>query len=227
MVNIERFLADHRSDTLVAGSGLWQINSRLRTTLWQQWRCMDTAWCNHNSSDRNVGMETMAKLGKIVEATGRAVVQVLLVSGYILEAEHGAESPTPTTSNHKGHPTTIRHSDDAEGEAPGIVQTMTTGTSTRAIGGGQKARSSNFCDEVAVVSKRVMTDTKQGGVNLSMDNKGHVTNKEAEPERLPLAVTVGSHDLEDLEELHETKQSAPGVQRGFDCKVSESIKSGL
>ena len=197
--------------------------------MWQQWRRMDTAWCNHNSSDRNVGMETVAKLGKIVEATGRAAVQVLQVSGYILEAEHGAESPTPTTSNHKGHPTTIRRSDDTGGKAPGTVQTMTTGTSTstRAIGGGQEARSSNFCDEVAVVSKWVMTDTKQGGVNLSMYNKGHVTNKEAKPERWLLAVTVGTHDLEDLEELHETEQSAPGVQWGFDCKVSESIKSWL
>ena len=54
---------------------------------------------------------------------------------------------------------------------------MTTGTLTRAIGGGQEARSSNFCDEVAVVSKRVMTDNKQGGINLSMDNKGHVTDR--------------------------------------------------
>ena len=188
---------------------------------------MDTAWCNHNSSDRNVGMETMAKLGKIVEATRRAVVQVLLVSGYILEAEHGAESPTPTTLNHKGHPTTIRHYDDAGGKAPGTVQTMTTGTSTRAIGGGQEAGSSNFCDEVTVVSKQVMMDTKQGGVNLSMDIKGHVTDEVAEPEKWPLAVKVGAHESEDLEELHETEQSAPGVQRGFDCMVSESIMSGL
>ena len=36
-------------------------------------------------------METLAKLGKIVEATFMAVIDVLLVSGYVLEAKHEAE----------------------------------------------------------------------------------------------------------------------------------------
>ena len=42
---------------------------------------MDTAWCNHNPKDGNVGMETLARLGKIVEAMRVAVDGVLQVSG--------------------------------------------------------------------------------------------------------------------------------------------------
>ena len=92
MENVKRFLANHHPDNLAAGSGLLAVKlERLRTTLWQQWHRMDTAWCNHNQSDGNVDMETLTKLGKIMEATGMAIVDVLLISGYVLEAKHEAE----------------------------------------------------------------------------------------------------------------------------------------
>ena len=59
---------------------------------------MDTAWCNHNPKDGNVGMETLARLGKIVEAMRVAVDGVLQVSGRVLEVKHGAVCPESTPS---------------------------------------------------------------------------------------------------------------------------------
>jgi hypothetical protein len=109
MENIERFLADHHHEPLVAGSGpLANKLGRLCTTLWQQWRHMYVARCNHSPSDRNTDMETLAKLGKIVEATGMDIVDVLLVSGCTLEAKLGVDFPTPTMSKHVEPPATIQ-----------------------------------------------------------------------------------------------------------------------
>ena len=55
-------------------------------------------------------METLAKLGKIVEAKGMVIVDLLLVSGYVLKAKRGVEFPT---SSHTEPPATI-YSDDTK-----------------------------------------------------------------------------------------------------------------
>ena len=91
--DINDFLAEHDRADLVAEVGLAQRLCRLQTALWTQWRCMDTAWCNHDPKDKNVGVETLARLRKIVEATGVAVVDVLRLSGRILEEEREVACP--------------------------------------------------------------------------------------------------------------------------------------
>ena len=65
----------------------WKHTNISFEALWQQWYRMDTAWCNHNPKDGNVGTETLVRLGKIVKATRVAVDGVLQVSGPALEAK--------------------------------------------------------------------------------------------------------------------------------------------
>ena len=96
MDDIEDFLAEHDPADLVAEVGLAQRLGRLRTALWKQWRRMDTAWCNHDPRDGDVGGETLAKLGKIVEATGVAVVDVLRLSWRFFEEERAVACPGST-----------------------------------------------------------------------------------------------------------------------------------
>jgi hypothetical protein len=57
---------------------------------------MDRAWCNHDPRDGDVGVETLARLGKIVEATGVAVVDALWFSGRFLEEERAVACPGST-----------------------------------------------------------------------------------------------------------------------------------
>ena len=59
MDDIEKFLTRYSPEDLVAGMGLAKKLKRLRLALWQQWCCMDVAWCNHNLEDGNVGTETL------------------------------------------------------------------------------------------------------------------------------------------------------------------------
>jgi hypothetical protein len=94
MNDIGDFLAEHaHADfTPVDLEGL----GRLRMTLWNQWRRMEVAWCDHDLADGNVGPEALAKLGKIVETTGVAVGGVLRASGRILEEGQGVQGPEPT-----------------------------------------------------------------------------------------------------------------------------------
>ena len=81
IVAIEKFLARHASEDLIAGTRLAERLARLRKTLWDQWCRMDAAWQNHNPLDGNVGTEILAGLDKIVEATRVAVDGVLQTSG--------------------------------------------------------------------------------------------------------------------------------------------------
>ena len=85
--DINKFLALHNHADFVAEAGLAQRLGRLRTALWMQWRCMDTAWCNHDPKDGDVGGETLGRLGPIMEATGVAVVDALRFSRRFLEEE--------------------------------------------------------------------------------------------------------------------------------------------
>jgi hypothetical protein len=45
--DINDFLAEYDHADLVAEVELARQLGRLRTALWTQWRCMETAWCNH------------------------------------------------------------------------------------------------------------------------------------------------------------------------------------
>ena len=85
--DINKFLALHNHADFVAEAGLVRRLDRLRIALWMQWRCMETAWCNHDPKDGDVGGETLARLGTIVEATGVAVVDALRFSRRFLEEE--------------------------------------------------------------------------------------------------------------------------------------------
>ena len=73
-----------------------------------QWRRMETAWCNHDPKDGDVGGETLARLGTIVEATGVAVVDTLRFSRRFLEEERAVECPesTPPVPDVTGKPPT-------------------------------------------------------------------------------------------------------------------------
>ena len=88
MNDIGDFLAKHaHADfTPVDLEGL----GRLQMTLWNQWRRMEVAWCDHDLA------EALAKLGKIVETKGEAIGCELRASGRILEEGQGVQGPEPT-----------------------------------------------------------------------------------------------------------------------------------
>jgi hypothetical protein len=94
--DINNFLAVYDHADFVAEVWLARQLGRLKTALWMQWRRMDTAWCNHDPRDGDVGGETLAKLGKIVEATGVAVVDVLRLSWRFFEEERAVACPGST-----------------------------------------------------------------------------------------------------------------------------------
>ena len=52
---------------------------------------MNAAWHNHNPADGNVGSETLAKLGRTVEATKVAVAHVLQILEDALEVKREAD----------------------------------------------------------------------------------------------------------------------------------------
>ena len=91
--DIKNFLAEHDPVDVAIEMELLQRLERLRTILWEQWRCMEMAWYNHDPKDGNVGVVTLARLGEIVEATGKAVHEMLRVSGNILETRRGVAYP--------------------------------------------------------------------------------------------------------------------------------------
>ena len=134
---------------------------RLRTTLWQQWCQMDTAWRNHNQTDGNLDSETLAGLGRIVEATRVAVDDVLQISGRALEVKREAEFPASTTSPHE-EPLTIlqqgRPSQDAGGGATHAVEVAEVAATTGANDDGKEAVTDEICGEAALITKRVTVD---------------------------------------------------------------------
>ena len=92
MDRIIKFLACHTPPDLVDKAGLSARRlGRMRATLQHQWGLMDAAWYNHNPADGNVGVETLAKRGRTVEATRMAVAHVLQISGDALEIEQEAD----------------------------------------------------------------------------------------------------------------------------------------
>ena len=72
---------------------LLQRLERLRATLWEKWRHMETAWYNHNPEEGNVDVVTLARQGEVVEATGMAVHEMLQISGRILGIGRGVTYP--------------------------------------------------------------------------------------------------------------------------------------
>ena len=67
----------------------------MRTTLWNQWRRMELAWCNHNPVEGNVGLEALAELGKIVEGPLMAYYELQGVS-----SKQGKGRSAPSQSHH-------------------------------------------------------------------------------------------------------------------------------
>ena len=55
-----------------------------RNTLWLQFSQMSQAWRNHKPDDGNGDVNTLAKLGTIVESTRVAVARVLKISGHAI-----------------------------------------------------------------------------------------------------------------------------------------------
>ena len=90
---IKNFLTEYYSADLAVEMELPQRLERLRATLWEQWRCMETAWYNHDPEDGNVDVVTLARLGEVVEATGMAVHKMLQISGRILGIGRGVTYP--------------------------------------------------------------------------------------------------------------------------------------
>ena len=91
MDDIADFIAKHEHVNITSEEleGLGMLHTTLRT----QWRRMEAAWFDHNLKVGNVGVEALAELGKIVEATGVAVDKVLRIYGQILGARQGALPP--------------------------------------------------------------------------------------------------------------------------------------
>ena len=104
--DIKIFLKRYSPEPLVADTRQVERLERLWRTLWQQWCQMEMTWHNHNPSDGNLDSETLAGLGKIVEATRVAVDDVLQISGRALEMTRGVKHPLLTTSFSDESPTT-------------------------------------------------------------------------------------------------------------------------
>ena len=56
---------------------------------------MDAAWDSNKPADGNAGAETLANLGRTVEATKVAVAHVLQISGHALKADFSASATAP------------------------------------------------------------------------------------------------------------------------------------
>ena len=77
-----------------------RILGGFRYTLWLQFSQMSRAWRNHIPSDGNADIQTLAKLGTIVESTKIAVTHVLKISGDVLSKQllwRSDESTDPNT----------------------------------------------------------------------------------------------------------------------------------
>ena len=89
--DIAGFIAKHEHVNLTSEE--LEALEMLHTTLRLQWRRMEAEWIDHDLKVGNMGMEALAELGKIVEATGVAVGKALRISGQILGARQRALPP--------------------------------------------------------------------------------------------------------------------------------------
>ena len=74
-----------------------------RNTLWLQFNQMSRAWRHHDPNDGDADIQTLAKLGTIVESTRVAVSHVLKISGdvlskQLLQQSDASSDPNPYTS---------------------------------------------------------------------------------------------------------------------------------
>ena len=79
-----------------------------RNTLWLQFNQMSRAWRYHDPNDGDADIQTLAKLGTIVESTRVAVSHVLKISGdvlskQLLQRSDASSDPNPYTSLPKFH----------------------------------------------------------------------------------------------------------------------------
>ena len=206
--DINDLLAEHDHADLVAEVGLAQRLGRLLTALWKQWRCMDTAWCNHNPKDGNVGVEALARLGKIVEATGVAVDSVLRLSGRILEEERGVACPESTlpfpdvTRGGQQRECIQRYADNVAAVPGGDVEAVVAVRT----GDGEKSIVVNEAPgEAAMTTKKAGVDAIGGATGLLAQDVTQVVDEEVEAEDPALAKTVGSPAHESIEVLHEVE----------------------
>ena len=96
-------------------------------------------------------METLEKLGRIMEATRVAMVDVLQILGRALEVKREVESSVSTTSPHEEPPATVQqqqHSDDAGGKAMHTVGVAAAAASTGANEGRREAMSDDVHEEL-------------------------------------------------------------------------------
>ena len=83
-----------------------------RNTLWLQFNQMSRAWRHHDPNDGDADIQTLAKLGTIVESTRVAVSHVLKISGdvlskQLLQRSDASSDPNPYTSLPQFHRTVM------------------------------------------------------------------------------------------------------------------------
>ena len=186
---IEKFLTGCNPDDLVAGteSSARRQLERLQLALWQQWCRMDMAWRNHQPADGNVGTETLDGLGKIVEATGMAVADMLQISGRSLETKHETGFPDLTMSQHENSPTVVirrQRLDVTNGETSHTAATTTFTVFAKADGSKKEATSDNAgetCGGAAMVPKRIVVDIDRDDTDILPGNNGYVAYEEMDP----------------------------------------------
>ena len=76
-----------------------RILGGFRNTLWLQFRQMSRAWRNHKPDDSDVSIQTLARLGTVVESMRIAVTHVLKVSDNTLSEGLSWRSNTPSDPN--------------------------------------------------------------------------------------------------------------------------------
>ena len=89
-----------------------RILGGFRNTLWLQFRQMSRAWRNHKPDDSDVSIQTLARLGTVVESMRIAVTHVLKVSDNALSEglswrSNAPSDPNPYTSLSKFHRTVM------------------------------------------------------------------------------------------------------------------------
>ena len=87
-----------------------RILGGFRNTLWLQFSQMNRAWRNHRPSNSDTDIQTLAKLGTIVESMRIAVAHVLKISGnaisnQLLWRSNAPSDPNPYTSLSQFHRT--------------------------------------------------------------------------------------------------------------------------
>ena len=169
---------------------------------------MDRAWCNHDPRDGDVGVETLARLGKIVEATGVAVVDALLLSGRFLEEEREVACPESTLpvpdvtrGNHQQECIT-RYADNVDAIPGGDVDAV---VAVQTSDGGVCIVVDEARGEAAMMTKRAGVDAIGGATGLLAQNIMKVVDEEAETEGPTLARAFRTLARESTEAIHEVE----------------------